>query len=330
MMPPELNTRSESAAVGMHPQLNLDGSVLTVVVIKQSFSILPGRECVTAAGAEIRMVDDPWDPDAESSSIRYPTDVCLHKPGADVIVVGEAIARGEVAVPELTVNIEVGPVKKALRVFGPRVWYKGLLGLTPSDPLPFVRRELRWDYAWGGPDERRNPRGIGADAEPAALLGKPVACIEDPSNLIRTPKTRPNPAGVGAIGPDFAPRLHYAGTMNQRWQEERAPLRPTDFDPRFFQAACPEMVVAAPFKGGEPVRIEGMHPEGTLAFALPKAWFGVAAEFDKGRQEYRPVLDTILIEPEALSLDFTWRSVIPTPTQSTRLRAIEVWEKALA
>jgi hypothetical protein len=329
MMPPDLSTRTR-ATVGVHPQITLDGAVALVVVIKQQYSIIPGEECQPMDGARIRVVDDLWEPDAEQSSIRYPGDVSLEKPSTDVVIVGEAVSRDEVPRRELDVRVQVGSLNRALRVFGTRVWYKAFTGMAPSDPLPFVRRELRWESAWGGLSEPRNPLGLGADSDLAGLVGKPVASIEDPSHLIRSPKTRPPPAGVGAIGANFAPRLKYAGTMDQRWQEERMPLRPLDFDPRFFQVAAPELIAQAPMRGGEPARIEGMHPLGAVTFSLPKAWFGVGVAIDRGYREYRPMLDTVLIEPEALSVDLTWRSVIPTPTQSTRLRAVEVWEKESA
>src|SRR5205823_4864356 len=100
MMPPDLSTRTD-ATVGMHPQCTQEGAIALVVVIKQQYSIIAGEECQPMPGARIRLVDELWEPDAEQSSIRFPADVSLQKPGADVIIVGEAVSRGEVPVPEL-------------------------------------------------------------------------------------------------------------------------------------------------------------------------------------------------------------------------------------
>lgn len=341
MNTPELQNAS-AATVALVPQLGRDGSNQVLVLIKERFSIHPGSARVTRVGeAEVRYADEPWDPDApEASSIKLPADVCLRKPSTDVIVVGSAVSKGLQPVKQLDVHVEVGPVSKSLRVFGTRVWYKGALGLTLGPPQPFTSVPLRWELAYGGfdtsdPDkppleEPRNPLGRGVTRSPESLVHQPGPQIEDPRDLISTVRTRPAPAGVGALGRHWEPRRSYTGTMDERWMKERMPLPPLDFDERHHQAATPDLICPEYLKGGEIVRILNMAEQGLYQFALPSLYFGVTARKDGKNTEYRPVLDTVLLRPtDEQTLELTWRTVVPMPRPSRRLEFIQVIEKEL-
>lgn len=335
MIPPELNTRTQ-ATVRLLPQLGLDGAPCFIVVIKQGYTFSRPGQVRREPGAQVRLVDEPWEPDAEQSSIRLPTDMFLRKPSTDVVVVGSAVAPGRKPVKELDVWVRVGPVSKRLRVFGTRVWFAGALGMTLTAPQPFQELPLRWEYAYGGMDvsnpkkaahEPRNPLGRGVAADPKTLVHQPGPQIEDPEALISSPRSRPAPAGVGAIGPQFEPRLRYAGTYDDRWQKERMPLPPLDFDERHNQVAAPGLICPSYLRGGEPVELVGLNAEGPLQFELPKLVFHVGSQTAQGQQEHRPVLDTVLLEPNAQRLELTWRAVVPVPKRARELKAITVFEK---
>src|SRR5207247_1819827 len=80
--------------------------------------------------------------------------------------------------------------------------------------------------------EPRNPAGTGVARKSATLIHQPAPRIEDPRELISSEKTRPAPAGVGALGRHWEPRRKYVGTTDKLWLEERMPLLPHDFDER--------------------------------------------------------------------------------------------------
>ncbi|WP_224244448.1 DUF2169 family type VI secretion system accessory protein [Hyalangium gracile] len=332
---PELNTRTD-ATVELLPKFGLDGAPCYVVVIKQRFSVQPMGAVRRETGAKVRLVDEPWDPDVPESSIRYPSDACLRKPSTDVVVVGSAVAVDAQPVTELDVRVQVGPVSKQLKVFGLRVWFKGALGMTLTPPKPFQSLPLRWEYAYGGMDtsnpkelahEPRNPVGRGVVADSDSLLHKPGPQIEDPDDLIRGARSRPAPAGVGPIGPGVEPRLRYAGTYDDRWQKERMPLPPLDFDERHNQVAAPGLICPSYLRGGEPVLLVGLHEDGPLEFELPRLAFYVGSQTVDGTQEHRPVLDTVLLEPNERRFELTWRSLVPVPKWARELKSITVFEK---
>ncbi|WP_338866763.1 DUF2169 domain-containing protein [Myxococcus stipitatus] len=71
----------------------------------------------------------------------------------------------------------------------------------------------------------------------------------------------------------------------------------------------------------------GMNASGQVGFELPRLAFGVLAVTAKGRVEHRPVLDTVLLEPNERRFELTWRSVVPVPKRARELAAINVFEK---
>jgi len=335
MRPPPLSTRT-SATGAVLPLLDRDGAVRLVVVAKQRFRLGRASRPQRVPGAEIRPVDVPWEPDSPVSSIRFPGDACVRKPGTDVVVCADAMAPGGQAVRDLDVRVRVGTMEKRLKVFGLRVWYGGLGGTGLSEPQPFVRQPLRWEFAWGGMDvgdpkravqEPRNPVGRGLAARAESLLGQPAPHVEDPGHLIQTPGSRPPPAGVAALGPHFAQRLRHAGTMNQQWQDTRAPLVPADFDERFHQVAVPELVSPSHLRGGEPVECVGLHPLGPMVFELPRLSFAAEARTDGRWAEARPVLDTVMLFPNVWELELTWRTSFPAPDRIDRVDSVRLFEK---
>jgi hypothetical protein len=292
---------------------------------------------------KLRFADVPWGK-PEKSSVLYPADVCLRKPGTDVIVVAKAYAPGGKAVPSFDVAVKVGPLQKLVKVFGLRVWQAGGNGL--SQPRPVAEIEMRYDYAWGGLDdadpaaieeEPRNPVGMGVTRDPSSLTHQPAPSLEDPAQPILTAKTRPPPAGICAIGRSWEPRRRYAGTHDKRWLEERAPLPPLDQDDRFNLCATPELVATPPLRGGEEVALLNLQPGGgATTFQLPRV--GVEIEFrvkDRPPEVVRPYLDTVLIdtlanprkEERPLTVEYVWRASVKAPR---RLKDARILVRELA
>lgn len=329
-----------SATVELAPYIDLDGARVAIALVKQRFAITRRGTAVREPGASVHFADQPWDPDApETSTIKYPCDVCLRKPSTDVIVVGSAMSYARRAQRELMVSVRVGKVARAIRVLGPRRWRRGVMGMALSEPSPFTEMSIRWENAWGGADyttdperpleEPRNPSGRGVARVAAALEGELGPSIEDPSDPITRPRAGYTPAGLGAIGRHFAPRRDYRGTYDDAWREERMPLLPLDFDPRFDQAAPPELVAPEPLKGGEPVEIENMNDDGPIRFALPKLRFFAGLQTRDRMSELRVQLDTVLIEPNERALTMTWRALARLPRHPRDVRFVQVHEKEI-
>ena len=343
---PPLDNATDFIAV---PQtlVDKDGERLTVIV-KATYELLPLGGGLEIAPKDrrrgIRTKDIPWGK-PEVSSIFLPSDLCLRKPATDILVTARAYAPGGVAVPTLDVAVRVGTVQKLVKVFGLRVWQGGGMGLSSPRTLQYI--DMRYDYAWGGVDdsdpakfleEARNPVGLGVTRDGNALTHKPAPSIEDPANLLITHKTRPPPAGLGPIGRHWEPRRKFAGTWDDAWLEERAPLPPLDFDDRFNQCASPGLIADPPLRGGEEVSLLNLlEGGGATSFFLPTA--APELEFEvKGRptERFTPHLDTLVIDawprvpklPRELTVELVWRASVAAPRRAKDAR-VGVYERSL-
>jgi hypothetical protein len=334
---PSLDNRTGYAAL---PQLLMDrdGEKLAVIV-KATYELAAGSSELEVAPKPrrrgVRLADVPWG-DPEKSSVLYPADLYLRKPGTDVVVVAKAYAPEGRAVPSFDAGVRVGPVSKVVRVFGLRVWLEGGGGL--SAPRPVAELEVRYDHAFGGFDdadparpleEPRNPIGLGLARDPAALTHAPAPSIEDPADLITSWRSRPAPAGLGAIARHWEPRRRFLGTYDSAWLESRAPLLPADHDDRANHCATPALVASTPLGGAEEVALSNLVPGGgATRFALP----GVGVEIDvrvRGREPevVRPHLDTVLVDAlvlprRPLTVELVWRAHVRAPRRMKDARII--------
>jgi hypothetical protein len=342
---PSLDNKT-AFAVQPIPLLGKDGERL-VVVVKATFVRRPGDSVLELCRGDgrrgVRPADVPWG-DPEKSSIRYPSDFCIAKPGTDVVVVAAAHAPGGKATPSFDAGVRVGPLEKTVRVFGLRVWQENGAGL--SAPRPTTGTELRYDYAWGGLDasdpariveEPRNPVGRGIARDAASLTHQPAPSIEDPLQPIESARTKPPPAGMGAIGRHWEPRRAHLGTYDAKWLQERAPLLPLDHDDRANLCGSPGLIATPPLVGGEDVALLNLRPGGgALSFELPKIRV-TATLVAPGRdpQKLTPYLDTVVLDaldtPEEVDVvvELVWRAAFKPPRRMKDARIV-VEEEELA
>lgn len=310
--------------VALVPGADKDGCDYAVVILKGTFDLAGDGDDLPPAEeqASIVFADEPYGEPGESS-VRYESDICLRKGGTDVVLVGNAYprgGRGRVA----EVRLQLGSLEKTVRVFGDRVWYRKMGFWKHTEPEPFESMPLVFERAYGGVDEsdpnpekhdyeKRNPVGTGfaVAARKERLEGLALPNLEDPQAAVTSWKDRPAPAGFGFVGRGWAPRIGHAGTYDEAWQENRCPLLPEDFDERYFNGGAPGLVASPHLAGGERVRLAGASPEGVLGFSLPVRDFGVDVWIKGGKRSAHPVLDTVVIEPDASRLMLTWRATMP-------------------
>jgi hypothetical protein len=258
------------------------------------------------------------------SSIRREGQSSYTKPATDIYVWGEACAPKGEPVTEMIVNIRVGPCAADLRVRGDRAWQRAaIVGARPSDPAPFVTMPLVWERAYGGVAagsterrpafEPRNPIGCGFESNSSDAIGKPLPNIEDPRQPLSSVSDRPRPMGAGPIARHWQPRVSYAGTYDDTWKRQRAPLWPTDFDERFFCGAPGYLQAFPHLTGGEHVILQGLHPVGPIRFLLPTLRMVSRSRFVDKVVRTTPVLDGVLIETDVGRLTMYYRAAVPAP-----------------
>lgn len=306
-----------------------DGAEIWIVAVKATFLIgLDGA--VTAADEQEDVCLAPqYFGEPSESSLRYDMDLVRTKPGTDIVLHAHAHAPGGRPTPVVDVGVAVGSVSKQLRVFGDRVWKRGLTGLFPSSPEPFVSLPIRYERAWGGPlpsgdaSHPFNPVGVGANA----ASGTPVPNCESPDAPIDSPRHNGTRAGFGPIPFHWQPRTGLGGTYDDAWRETRQPLVPLDFQEGYFRCAPPDQQIAGYLRGGEEVVLYNLTAEGLLRFRLPRITLGFRTRIDGGITDHRCQLHTVVIEPELRRLLMVWQTALPCHHTLYTLTETVVFEK---
>lgn len=311
---------------------NADGIDSAYVVVKGTFAL--GRGLTRAETQVPPVLASLYYGDPATSSIRLASDISLMKPGTDVVVHGFAHAPNGVPTWQSDVSVTVGTLTKRLRVFGDRVWDTSQLAGSIAWVAPFERMPLVWERAYGGTDstdrglesDARNPAGVGFRAKRSSrpLNGMPLPNIEDPAALITSPGDSPAPSCFASVAPHWQPRLSYAGTYDDAWQQSRAPYLPKDFDARFFQVAAPGLCFPSFLQGGEPVELRGMTPSGLLSFHLPSIRVQATFVIDGAAHPSQAVMDGLLIEPEESRFSIVWRATQTCDKKVLQLNEIRV------
>ena len=230
-------------------------------------------------------------------------DAGMPKPCAEVLVAGDACAPAGHPLRGLVVNLELGPIRKRLAVFGRRWWRYGPDGPLMTGPEPFERIPLEWSNAFGGPDHAENPLGKGADAKAAMSRGElaELPMVETPESLITEIEHRPAPAGLGPRAEDAPSRLRFAGAYDEAWLRDDFPGLGRGFDQRYYNVACPDQQTDSEIRGDERFRITSMHPDHMdLHGRLPGFRVRAFARRHDAIHELPVGCDTVWLFPNAL------------------------------
>ena len=230
-------------------------------------------------------------------------DAGMPKPCAEVLVAGDACAPAGHPLRGLVVNLELGPIRKRLAVFGRRCWRYGPDGPLMTRPESFERIPLEWSNAFGGPGHAENPLGKGADARAAMSRGKlaELPMVETPETVITEIEHRPAPAGLGPRAEDAPSRLRFAGAYDEAWLRDDFPGLGRGFDQRYYNAACPDQQTTSEIRGDERFRITSMHPDHMdLHGRLPGFRVRAFARRDDAVHEMPVRCDTVWLFPNAL------------------------------
>jgi hypothetical protein len=311
-----------------------EGFEHVVVVAKATFNIDMNGSC-TLAAQQCRVTEaDEHYGDPVTSSVRYECDFALTKPEVDVVVNGSAHAPGGKPVTEVVVGLELGSIRKRIRVVGDRVWERALVGCKPSSPRAFVTIPVVYERAFGGTDvapedprkhvhEPRNLAGVGYFAHwRPDVLGTTVANLEHPDHPIKNCAERSVPIGFGFISRHWQPRVSHAGTYDRAWRTKQFPYLPADFCDLYNQGA-PVDQRCHHLQGGEQVALIHMTPEGRLEFAVPRLQMSIALRMRSSYVQMAPRLDTFIIEPDSRRCILVWRANIALTAKLTDI--LEVW-----
>ncbi|GJH13236.1 DUF2169 domain-containing protein [Caballeronia novacaledonica] len=300
-----------------------DGRELLIVMSKATYVMPNDGSQPVLADEQVELTQaDRFSGEPGLSAPLFETDYAHQKAACDVLLVGSAYAPGGRPRKRSDVGLRVGAFTKQFAVVGDRHWRKRLMNVLASDPEPFQQMPLSYDVAFGGTDRTNeaegrtdtyvaNPVGRGYWRHASAADGKPLPNTEQLGHPADSHSGKYVPMAFSPIGRNWLPRVRYAGTYDQQWIENVAPLWPDDFDERYFQAAPPDQVIAFPV-GGEQVVLKNLTPDGYCAFQLPTQRMPVTFVPHRGNDVTLPSnLDTLVFEPDQGRFTLTWRAVLP-------------------
>jgi hypothetical protein len=273
------------------------------------------------------------------SSLLAPSDLIPWRGRTDIIVTGEAVAPGRTPTDRWLAELQVGQLRKALQITGPRRWlHRAFSGweLSPVEPTRSV--PLHYEYAFGGEHpiedhEQRdvwwpNPVGRGFAGRrkwnkdqvyQAPQLLAPGESISDaPGRTYRT-------ANFGPVPGDWAPRVGRIGTTDENWRKNVAPHLPRDFDLRYFNCAPDDQQAEGYLRGNEEVILAGLF-EGVRRFRLPD-YMATALTVDHNGVMLPLEMDlsTVHIDLDASTVALLWR--LTTPAADLSQISLSVMER---
>ncbi len=288
---------------------------LWLVATKATFDI-QNNGALAISEQQVDILEEPlfFDED-EKSSLQYDTDLASIKEKIDIIVNGTGYQQNGEAKSELIVGFSLGNMRKFLKIRGDRLWYRFFGVPFKTDPQPFKEKTIRYEYAYGGIDDKAKPShrlylgntvGTGYSSKRTGVQGKQLPNIEYPRFPAKAKFKKNRPAGFGAIANFWYPRNRYIGTYDENWEQTRTPLYPEDFSPLYFQCA-PEDQQVDQVLGGEEIRLYNLVP-GKLEFAfkLPEINFSFRTKIDDSVVKHKGDLQTIIIEPDDSRLIMVW------------------------
>jgi hypothetical protein len=322
---------------------DINGKEILVVYVKATYKIVdPHTLALTDEQAPLEMAGAYYGNPGESS-LKTAPESCFDKLSTDICMLGHAHAPQGQAVNQLDVMLRVEDIVKAIRVFGDRVWRfvtdnTGHSFTEISVPQPFLTMPLRYEYAFGGKDETPEDEAD-HEREERNIIGKGIVSensrseefiqlpnLEDPANLIESIEDRPQPACFGPIPGDWQPRRAFAGTYGEEWEKERKPLLPNDFDPKFFNAAHPDLIAPGFLNGYEEVEIINASPMGRLHFRLPGDVPNIVVTLsNKQHIHLETKLDTLTIDTDDHTVQLLWRAGMPISGRMHELYEVHTW-----
>jgi hypothetical protein len=325
-----INTTGVPAAY--HVGLEASGRELLVVVVKATFSLPADDRPQTAwrlHGEQVPLVlADVYTGEPGQSAPLYESDLAPTKTRCDVLLQGRAHAPGGHATTRVEVGLQLGRWAKRFAVVGARRWRREGQRIVVSTPEPFITQAIGYESAFGGSDPARpdsalqaahamNPVGTGfrsTDRPDARDTGGPMPTSEESATPVVLPHGAYRPMAFGPVARAWPPRVGFAGTYDQAWQDHGFPFLPADFDDRYHQAAPEDQQI--PFEqlnpSAEQIVLTNLSAHGDCSFVVPTMPIAARIELKRGPAEDAAArLDTVLIEPELQRCCLTWRLTRP-------------------
>jgi hypothetical protein len=263
--------------------------------VKGTFVLTHRSDATIAPQQDSVHGDISWDHNPQAS-LFAPSDFVPYKPKIDVIFSGRAFAPGGVSVETLTSRLQVGHLRKSLRIAGPRVWMDGNAGLGPSVPERFMTAPLRYELAAMMGENLSGIQQVGSAGWPLPRI-EPVDC---PPGTLYTPGFGPLPVRWRAERQS----LSEAGLTFVRRMRSQHAVAPENFPFSVFNSAPIEQQLDEEHLGRKLPRLESRLPT-----IRPRVFIKRPGSSSTDEVDMR--LDTMFIDGVRTVAVLSWRGSIP-------------------
>lgn len=285
------------------------GHRLTICV-KGTFVLTHRADATIAPQQDSVHGDISWDHNPQAS-LFAPSDFVPFKPKIDVIFSGRAFAPKGEPVDTLTSRLQVGHLRKSLRIAGPRVWMDGTAGLGPSVPERFTTAPLRYELAAMTGENLSGIQQVGSAGWPLPR----IEAVDAPPGSLYTPGFGPLPVRWRAE----RQALDEAGLTFVRRMRSQHAVAPENFPFSVFNCAPHEQqldeIEPAPTIVLEHLGRKMARLESRLPTIRPRVF--VKRPGSSSTEEVDMRLDTIFIDGVRVVAVLSWRGSIPVPDVET-------------
>jgi hypothetical protein len=129
------------------------------------------------------------------------------------------------------------------------------------------------------------------------------------------------PVGLSWVGRPWTPRIQHAGTYDDTWLQERHPFLPANFSFAYWNGAPADQQVETPI-GAMQVELWNLtEHHAYVAFALPPHRAFVMAYARDLPIPIEAVIDTVIVDAEAMTVACVWRVLVPRALGATKFEA---------
>jgi hypothetical protein len=176
---------------------------------------------------------------------------------------------------------------------------------------------MEWPWRWPAPQIEYLSQPI----RKPAIVKAPSKELQAFEMAMQAESYPYQPAGFGALGRAWAPRLALAGSYDETWQKQRWPNLPHDFDFGYWNGAPADQQTPYLPSGA---RIELLNlvdprhaPQGWATADLPAHRPFVLLRMTNGALVPWPMFtDTVIVDTDAMTLTLTHRTSIPQGTSA--------------
>lgn len=127
------------------------------------------------------------------------------------------------------------------------------------------------------------------------------------------------PAGLSWVGRPWTPRIQHAGTYDDAWLRDRHPFLPPDFSFAYWNGAPADQQIDHPPPGLQVELWNLCEGSGYVSFALPPHRAFVTAIVRGLPVPVPAVIDTVIVDAEAMTVACVWRVLVPRMLGATKL-----------